>query len=115
MHHWLVGEHGYYSRRKAEIGDEGDFATCPQRTELFGAGIGMMTMKVWEAMGRPLSFDVVEIGAGQGEMAKGLLKWAQNHQKAFYDATKYKIIEVGSLILKQRETLEQYEGKIEWI
>lgn len=71
----LFGEDGYYSQGKVTIGKsaEGkDFSTTPEATEYFGATIGVGLKKVWEAMGKPSTFDIVVMGAGQGAMAASL-------------------------------------------
>ena len=66
----LYGEHGYYtSSPKADA----DYATSPQMHPAFGALIAGYLYKAWEALGEPEGFDVVEIGAGEGGLARDIL------------------------------------------
>jgi SAM-dependent MidA family methyltransferase len=62
-------------------------------------------MKVWEAMGRPATFNVVEMGAGNGTLAKDFLVWARENEPEFYDALRYNIVEYGDLIKNQQERI----------
>ena len=99
----VFGPEGYYSSGKARIGR--DFMTNPEVSEYFGATVGNSTKKVWEAMGRPEHFDIVEMGAGNGTLAKDMLVWARETDPAFYEALSYTIVEYGDLIEKQQETI----------
>ncbi|MYA60372.1 MAG: hypothetical protein F4X40_07435 [Chloroflexi bacterium] len=66
----LYGEHGYYSN-SAKPGS--DYATSPQMHPAFGTLIAGWLFKAWEALGEPEVFDVVEIGAGDGGLARDIL------------------------------------------
>ena len=66
----LYGEHGYYT----SLPNSGsDYATSPQMHPAFGALIAGWLFKAWEALGEPETFDVVEIGAGDGGLAYDVL------------------------------------------
>jgi len=101
----LYGEGGYYSSGNVEIGLHKDFITCPESTEFFGATIGKTVLKAWLAMESPERFDIVEMGAGNGTMAKDILAWARQYQPKFYEAIRYVIIERGDLIQRQKDTI----------
>ncbi|MCL6548354.1 MAG: SAM-dependent methyltransferase, partial [Alicyclobacillus sp.] len=63
----LYGEDGYY-RRRVSIGREGDFYTAA-RFPLFAFGVARYIAAAWARLGRPGTLQVVELGAGQGELA----------------------------------------------
>ena len=65
-------EHGYYSK-KIPFGKNGDFITSPGITSLFSELIGLWVISLWEHMGKPKIFNVVELGPGNGQMCKTLL------------------------------------------
>ncbi len=58
---------GYYATRPA-IGADGDFITAPMISQMFGEMIGVWVAEVWQAMGAPHAFRLVEIGGGDGTL-----------------------------------------------
>src|SRR5579859_838145 len=64
--------HGYYTNLRG-FGAQGDFVTSPERHPAFGWLLGRQALDVWEALGRPLPFKILELGAGSGALAEPLL------------------------------------------
>ncbi|HBL08965.1 MAG: SAM-dependent methyltransferase [Acidimicrobiales bacterium] len=54
-------------------GRRGDFITSPEVGPLFGSVLARYVDSVWEALGRPAGFTVVEAGAGVGTLARAVL------------------------------------------
>ena len=73
----LYGEHGYYT---ALANAGADYATSPQMHPAFGALIAGYLFKTWEALGEPATFDVVELGAGDGGLALDILDAVESGQ-----------------------------------
>ncbi|WP_072396609.1 SAM-dependent methyltransferase [Hyphomicrobium sp. CS1GBMeth3] len=69
-------EHGYY-RRRAAIGAAGDFVTAPEISQVFGEIIGLWSAVVWEQMGSPSRFNLVELGPGRGTLMRDALRAAR--------------------------------------
>ena len=65
--------HGYYSK-KNPFGKSGDFITSPGITSLFSELIALWIISLWEHMGKPKIFNVVELGPGNGQMCKVLIE-----------------------------------------
>jgi len=103
MEESLFGADGYYSAGHARI--RGHFITSPELSEGFNTSMGEACRKVWQAMDKPGTFSVVEMGAGNGTMAKDILVWARRNHPDFYDALSYTIVEYGDLADKQRTTI----------
>ncbi len=61
---------GYYSAGSRKLGAAGDFVTAPELTPLFGDAIARQAMQLMRA-GCP---DILEIGAGTGALAAGMLE-----------------------------------------
>ena len=61
---------GYYSAGSAKLGAEGDFVTAPELSALFARCLARQVAQLREA-GIP---DVIEVGAGSGALAAGLLE-----------------------------------------
>ena len=68
-------EHGYYRQAHDPFGVHGDFYTAEQLQPVFGIVIAARIRLLYDEMGRPDDFTVVELGAGRGEMAEALAEW----------------------------------------
>jgi NADH dehydrogenase [ubiquinone] 1 alpha subcomplex assembly factor 7 len=66
-------EHGYYMNRDP-FGALGDFITAPEISQVFGELIGLWIADVWQNMGSPPSFHLIELGAGRGTLMKDALR-----------------------------------------
>ena len=73
----LYGEHGFYSVG-GSAGRRGDFITSPEVGPLFGAVLARWIEAQFVQCGSPDSFQVIEIGAGPGTLARSVLAhWAR--------------------------------------
>ncbi|MFH1753368.1 MAG: SAM-dependent methyltransferase, partial [Candidatus Omnitrophota bacterium] len=112
----LYSEEGYYTRRaKIGPGPADDFATHPELfTPHFGKALAKQIFEMWEHMGRPARFQVVEMGAGNGVMAHDILEELSGTELS--DALEYIILESSpSLIEKQRRLLSDKGWRVKWI
>ena len=67
----LYGEGGFY-QTGGKAGRRGDFITSPEVGPLFAAVIARYLDDCWIELGCPHTFDVVEVGAGPGTLARGV-------------------------------------------
>lgn len=95
-------EHGYY-QSKVVIGREGDFYTSPHVTPLFGRLVGKQLREMWERLGRPARYQVVEVGAGPGLLAREVLKGAAPHTE-FAQALQYLVVETSRRLRDQQRS-----------
>ena len=65
-------ECGYYRRNRDPFGKRGDYYTAEQLQPVFGILIAARIRSLFEELGRPADFMVVELGAGRAEMASAL-------------------------------------------
>jgi len=71
-------EHGYYRRPEGPWGFEGkDYYTAMDCGPLLGEAVALRLERVWEELGRPSRFTVLEAGAGRGWLGRDLLAAAQ--------------------------------------
>ncbi len=66
-------QHGYYASGRAKIGRKGDFFTSVSVGPLFGALLARQFTEIWEKLGRPADFTLVEQGAHDGTLAADVL------------------------------------------
>ena len=71
---------GYYMN-KNPIGYKGDFITSPNISIMFSEMITIWLISFWEKMGCPKKINVVELGAGNGEMMFQILKTVERFNK----------------------------------
>jgi SAM-dependent MidA family methyltransferase len=63
---------GYYARLRG-FGAHGDFITSPETHPAFGFLLARQAVDLWEALGRPRPFRILEWGAGSGALARSML------------------------------------------
>ncbi len=68
----LYGPSGFYTSG-GSAGRRGDFITSPEVGPLFGEVLARAIDAEWHRLGRPDDFTVIEVGAGQGTLARSLL------------------------------------------
>ena len=108
-------QHGYYRSRREKMGREGDYLTSPEVSPIFGVMLGRQLREMWQAMGKPLRFDVVEAGAGTGRLCRDILRWARSHAPEYRGALSYTIVEVSAAQAeRQRETLAEEGCDVRW-
>ncbi|HWO69970.1 MAG TPA: SAM-dependent methyltransferase [Actinomycetota bacterium] len=71
MEEALYGEGGFYA--DPPVGAGRHFVTSPHVHPVFATLLARALREAWEAMGRPDPFPVVEVGAGDGTLARALL------------------------------------------
>jgi SAM-dependent MidA family methyltransferase len=62
---------GFYARG-ARLGAQGAFTTAPIAAPFLARAVGAELRAVWDRLGRPEPFTVVEVGPGDGSLAAGL-------------------------------------------
>ncbi|MEO6396618.1 MAG: SAM-dependent methyltransferase [Devosia sp.] len=76
--------HGYYAKGRP-IGAAGDFITAPEISQMFGELVGLFAVNLWQQMGQPTSFTLLELGPGSGTLMADALR-AAARAEGFIDA-----------------------------
>lgn len=101
--------HGYYSQEAANIGKRGDFFTSVHLGSDFGEMLAIQFIQMWDILGKPAPFTLVEMGAGQGYLAVDILNYLQIHHSDLFSVLKYTIIEKSPLLKQvQQEKLQDF-------
>lgn len=88
---------GYYCRtHRNRWGREGDYRTSPERSSLFAATFARYFARLYDDLGRPSQWTIVEAGAGDGQFAGGVLRTLQQSFPHVFAATSYVIDEISS-------------------
>ena len=79
--------------RKVESRRFADFYTSVDVHPIFGRLLARQLAEMWDLLGRPAEFVVVESGAGTGRLAAHILDFAARELRSFYDALRYVAVE----------------------
>jgi SAM-dependent MidA family methyltransferase len=108
-------ELGYYSSGQCEIGRRGDYFTNVSVGPLFGRLLSGQFAEMWEILGRPGDFTIVEQGAHHGEFAKDVLEAVRERAPDFFSILRYCVIESFPILqARQTERLHDFAGKVTW-
>ena len=103
---------GYYMK-KNPFGKRGDFITAPNISRLFSEMIAIWIIKFWQSLGSPKKFNLIELGAGNGEMMKIIIESFRNFP-SFFECCNFVIFEKSPTLIKiQKKKL--IGNKILWI
>ena len=101
---------GYYMK-KNPFGNDGDFITVPNITRLFSEIIAILIITFWKSLGSPKKFNLVELGAGNGEMIKVIITTLKNFPE-LYENCRFFIHEKSKLLINQQQQNLQTEKVI---
>lgn len=107
--------YGYYNSGAAIIGAKGDFFTSSSLGKDFGELLAIQFEQMWQNLGRPDPFYLVEMGAGNGELAKDILSYIQKQtDHLFKQALNYIIIERSPALLREQKKLLASFNNVSW-
>lgn len=106
-------QYGYYAADRVKIGAKGDFFTSPHLGADFGELLAEQCVEMWQIMGCPTPFTLVEMGAGQGILAGDILNYLKSKYPEFFDNLKYLVVEKSPALKKEQHDRLQ-EFPIHW-
>ena len=98
---------GYYMKGNP-FGKSGDYITAPNISILFSEMIAIWIILFWENLKCPKKFNLIELGAGNGEMMKQIIK------TLFKNCCKINILE-KSIYLKKIQKQKLKNKNIKWL
>lgn len=102
-------EHGYYSNRVP--GNGSHYTTSASAGPWFGRFVGKELQRMWEALGRPAPFTVIEVGAGLATLAKEAIE----HSGELREALRWRFVEQFEAVQRMQEsTLGPAADCAEW-
>ena len=121
FHDWMQAalydeRDGYYYRPgKIRQGRRGDYRTAPETSPLFASTFAHYFTKSYFDLGAPRHWAIVEVGAGRGDFALGVLTSLQTNFPEVFAATKYVIDELSDDARDQAEAkLFQFKDRVEF-
>ena len=103
---------GYYMNSNP-FGEKGDYITSPNISIIFSEMIAIWIISFWENLRYPKKFNLIELGAGNGEMMNQIIKTFEKFPD-FKKACKINILEKSNYLKKiQNKKLKDYD--IKWL
>lgn len=82
--------------RVLHAGPPHDYYTAPQLHAVFGDYVARHVVKIWQDLGEPPRFDVVEMGAGRGILAWDILTGLREQSPQCWERTRYQLLDRGT-------------------
>ncbi len=102
---------GYYAGRNARVGRDGDFYTNISLGPVFGKILAEQFLELWEILGRPGDFTLVEQGANDGRLSLDILDGLAGTPLA---DSRLILIEPLALLRKKQQDLLAGR-RVEWV
>ena len=99
--------------KRNPFGESGDFITAPNISILFSEMIAIWVISFWEKLGCPKQFNLIELGAGDGEMMRVLVN-TFNKFPQFKNSCKINILEKSELLKKIQKTKIK-DARVKWL
>lgn len=103
---------GYYYA-KQPIGKQGDFTTAPEISPLFGECVAFYIALLWEAMGEPQHFQIVELGPGRGTLTRDIAS-TLTKLPSFAALPHFHLVETSPLLRAHQEQLLESYSNVTW-
>src|SRR5258708_3460361 len=81
--------YGYYMTGPTRMGWEGDYYTSTDISPLFAHCMARQLQQMWEQLGQPAPFTILEQGAGRGDLGREIRSWAAQESSPFHGALNY--------------------------
>ena len=91
-------DNGYYIK-KNPFGKKGDFITSPNISVLFSEMISIWLISFFDNLKKPKKINIIELGAGNGEMMSQIIKTLNNFNEINLSAN-FLILEKSPLLVK---------------
>ena len=105
-------KYGYYMN-SSPFGITGDFTTSPNISRLFPEMIALWTISFWESLGSPKKFNLIELGAGNGEMMRVMVESFKRFP-SFVNSCNIFICEKSPQLIKEQKKIIKFKN-IKWI
>ena len=105
-------KNGFYMK-KNPFGKKGDFITAPNISVLFSEMIAIWIISFWKSLNYPKKFNLIELGAGNGEMMKVLISTFENFPN-FLNSCNINILEKSQKLKKIQKKNLRFK-KIKWL
>jgi SAM-dependent MidA family methyltransferase len=88
---------GYYAKMSgpSPVGRNGDFFTSVSVGPLFGGLLARQFFQMWQLLGKPSPFWIIEQGAHDGQLARDILEWCRAETPEFLEVIQYGVVDTS--------------------
>lgn len=106
-------KYGYYAKQ-IPFGENGDFVTAPEVSQMFGELIGLWFADIWLKMKKPRTVHLIELGPGNGTLMADFLRVLKVLPE-FLETIELHFVETSpQLINIQKNKLKEFKNKKSW-
>ena len=105
-------KNGYYMT-KNPFGPSGDFTTSPNISRLFSEMVAIWVVSFWHTLGCPKKFNLIELGAGNGEMMKVMIESFKRFP-SFFKSCNFIIHEKSPRLIKKQKANIKFRN-VKWV
>lgn len=109
---------GFYRAGQVQFGDKGDFITHPDLcSPYFARALVRQIASMWNLMGRPTRFQLIEMGSGDGTLVRDMLRESELEFPGFLEALDIVLIDISPQLVRRQQAKipSKYHKKIEFI
>ena len=88
---------------KSRIGWQGDFFTAPQVSSLLPRALVRQVQEIDEFLGTPEGFSVVEMGGGEGTLAREFLLECSRRSPTLYQRLTYILVDRSPMMIEEQQ------------
>lgn len=105
---------GYYMTRDP-FGQEGDFTTAPEISQIFGELLGAWVLHARSQFSHHQTWHLVEGGPGRGTLMLDMLRIIKQQDPKAYDCLHVHLVEISPFLsAKQQQVLTAHKDKVTW-
>ena len=105
---------GYYATRPSIGGENADFLTAPEASQMFGELVGLWCAYEWDTLGKP-AINLIELGPGRGVLMQDALRATQRIE-GFHDGVSIILVETSEPLREEqglRVPLAEFAARLE--
>jgi len=108
--YWSDG--GYYTSSADPWGDGGDYITSVDVSPVFARVMSFAVIEMWETLGSPDRFVLVEAGAGRGYLSLGILSAIEDLSPSLYRAIEVELVEKNPYLRRPLMEKVSWRGEL---
>ena len=100
---------GYYAKETV-FGEQGDFVTSTEVTQMFGESLGVWIVNEWMKMGEPMPLQIAELGPGRGTLMADIVKTLNQLVKPLAPQSSIHLVETAAQMREEERKLLCVDG-----
>lgn len=104
---------GYYTSENIRWGKDGDYLTSIDVSPVFGRLLAYQINEMWQNLGSPPQFSIIEVGAGREELSFHIRDTIKKLFPEFYKAADFQLVDVNPIHIQKLEERTSFHSSIE--